>query len=73
MGIIMNDNHIYKMIEIVGSSTASSDEAIALAIEKASKTLHHLDWFEVQEIRGHIVAGKVGHYQVKLKVGFRLD
>ena len=68
----MSDN-VYKIIEIVGSSTKGSDDAIQQAIAKAAATLHHLDWFEVQEIRGHIVEGKVGHYQVKLKVGFRLD
>lgn len=68
----MTDN-IYKIIEIVGSSTKGSDEAIQQAIAKAAATLHNLDWFEVQEIRGHIVDGKVGHYQVKVKVGFRLD
>ena len=67
------NNHVYKMIEIVGSSDKSSDDAIETAIAKASKTLHNLDWFEVQEIRGKIASGKVGHYQVKLKVGFRLD
>ncbi|MDV3237531.1 MAG: dodecin family protein [Gammaproteobacteria bacterium] len=66
-------NNVYKMIEIVGSSTKGSDDAIEKAIAKAAKTLHNLDWFEVQEIRGHIVEGKVGHYQVKIKVGFRLD
>lgn len=66
-------DHIYKMIEIVGSSTKGSDDAIQQAIAKAGKTLHNLDWFEVQEIRGHIVDGKVAHYQVKVKVGFRLD
>lgn len=64
---------VYKLIEIVGSSEKSSDDAIAIAIARASKTLHNLDWFEVQEIRGKIVSGKVSHYQVKLKVGFRLD
>lgn len=69
----MSDERIYKMIEIVGSSPTSSDEAIRLAIERASKTLHNLDWFEVKEIRGHIVEGKPSHYQVRLKVGFRLD
>lgn len=68
----MSDN-VYKMIEIVGSSTKGSDDAIAQAIAKAAKTLHNLDWFEVQEIRGHITDGKIAHYQVKLKVGFRLD
>lgn len=66
-------DHIYKMIEIVGSSAKGSDDAIQQAIAKAAKTLHNLDWFEVQEIRGHITDGKVAHYQVKLKVGFRLD
>jgi dodecin len=65
--------HTYKMVEIVGSSTESIDDAIRGAIERASKTLHHLDWFETSEIRGHIVDGKLGHFQVKLKVGFRLE
>lgn len=64
---------VYKVIEIVGSSTKSSDDAIEMAIAKAGKTLHNLDWFEVEEIRGNIVSNKVSHYQVKLKVGFRLD
>ena len=68
----MSDN-VYKIIEIVGSSTKGSDDAIQQAVAKAAATLHNLDWFEVQEIRGHIVNGKVGHYQVKLKLGFRLD
>ena len=66
-------DHIYKMIEIVGSSAKGSDDAIQQAIAKAGKTLHNLDWFEVKEIRGHITDGKIAHYQVKLKVGFRLD
>lgn len=66
-------DHIYKIIEIVGSSKISSDDAIQQAIAKASQTLHNLDWFEVIETRGHIVGNKVGHYQVKLKIGFRLD
>ncbi|MBY0475183.1 MAG: dodecin family protein [Nitrosomonas sp.] len=68
----MND-HIYKIIEIVGSSTKSSDDAIQLAVAKAGKSVRNLDWFEVVETRGHIVDGKVAHYQVKLKIGFRLD
>ena len=66
-------DHVYKMIEIVGSSTTSSDDAVQRAIAKASETLHNLDWFEVMETRGHVVDGKVGHYQVRLKIGFRLD
>ena len=66
-------DHVYKVIELVGSSSKSSDDAIQQAIDKANKSLHNLDWFEVVETRGHIVDGKIGHYQVKLKVGFRLD
>ncbi len=66
-------DHVYKIIELVGTSTKSSDEAIELAIAKAGKSLHNLDWFEVQETRGHIVDGKIAHYQVKVKIGFRLD
>ena len=66
-------DHVYKVIEIVGSSTTSSDDAIQQAIAKASATLHNLDWFEVVEMRGNIVDAKVAHYQVIVKIGFRLD
>ncbi|TDY00511.1 dodecin [Thiohalophilus thiocyanatoxydans] len=66
-------DHVYKVIELVGSSSKSSDDAIQQAIAKAGTSLHNLDWFEVVETRGHITEGKVGHYQVKIKVGFRLD
>lgn len=66
-------DHVYKIIEIVGSSKAGTDDAISQAIAKASESLHNLDWFEVVETRGHIEDGKIAHYQVKLKVGFRLD
>lgn len=66
-------NRVYKIIEIVGTSPESTDQAIKNAIEKASKTLHHLDWFQVVETRGQIANGKVAHFQVVLKVGFRLD
>jgi flavin-binding protein dodecin len=65
--------HTYKIIELVGSSAISSDDAIQSAIAKASQTLHHLNWFEVIETRGHIVDGKVAHFQVTLKVGFRIE
>ncbi|NMF89599.1 dodecin [Aromatoleum petrolei] len=65
--------HTYKLVEIVGSSPDSVDAAIRNAIETASKTIRHLDWFEATEIRGHIADGKVAHFQVKLKVGFRLE
>ena len=65
--------HVYKKTEIVGSSKKSIEDAIETAIARASKTLKNVDWFEVVETRGHIVDGKVGHYQVALKIGFRLD
>ncbi|AIY44174.1 Dodecin [Collimonas arenae] len=64
--------HTYKVIELVGSSTIGSDDAIQNAISKASLTIKHMDWFEVLGTRGHIADGKVAHYQVTLKVGFRL-
>ena len=66
-------DHVYKVIELVGSSTKSTDDAIHNAIERASQTLKHLDWYEVVETRGHIDDGKVAHFQVVLKVGFRLE
>ena len=66
-------NHVYKMVEIVGSSPVSTDDAIRNAIETANKSLRHLDWFEATEIRGHIEDGKIAHFQVKLKVGFRIE
>lgn len=65
--------HTYKVIELVGSSPVSSDDAIQTAITKASLTLKHLNWFEVVETRGHIVDGKVAHFQVTIKVGFRIE
>lgn len=66
-------SHTYKIIELVGSSPISSDDAIQTAISKASLTVKHLNWFEVIETRGHIEDGKVAHYQVTLKVGFRIE
>ena len=69
----MSDHHTYKKIEIVGSSRTSIDEAINNALAEAAKPIRNLDWFEVVETRGHIENGKVGHYQVTLKVGFRLS
>ena len=66
-------NHVYKLVELVGSSTVGTDDAIRNAIETAAKTLRCIDWFEVLETRGHVADGKVAHYQVTLKVGFRLE
>ncbi len=65
--------HVYKMIELVGSSPNSTDDAIRNAIARAGKTLRNLDWFEVLETRGQLVDGKVAHFQVTLKVGIRLE
>lgn len=66
-------DHTYRVTEIVGSSPESTDQAIRNAISRAGVTLRRLDWFEVTEIRGHIVDGNVGHFQVTLKVGFQLE
>lgn len=66
-------NHTYKVIELVGTSTISTDDAIKSAIAKASVTLKNLGWFEVIETRGHIEDGKVAHFQVTIKVGFRIE
>jgi hypothetical protein len=66
-------SHVYKMVELVGSSTVGTDDAIRNAVETASRTLRHLDWFEVLETRGHLQDGKIAHWQVKLKVAFRLE
>lgn len=66
-------NHVYKVIEIVGSSETSTEEAINVAIAQASKSIRNMDWFEVIQTRGHIVNGKVGHFQVTLKIGFTLE
>lgn len=69
----MSDHHTYKMLELVGSSTTSTDDAIQNAIAQAAKSVKHMEWFEVLETRGHIKDGKVAHFQVTLKVGFRID
>ncbi len=68
----MSSNHTYKLIDIVGSSPTSIEDAIQNALAETAKTVRNLEWFEVVETRGHIVDGKVGHYQVTLKVGFRV-
>ena len=65
--------HVYKVIDIVGSSETSIEDAIAVAVERASQTLKNLRWFEVVQTRGQIEDGRVQHYQVLLKVGFTLD
>ena len=66
-------DHVYKSVEITGSSPAGVTEAIDRAIAKASETLRNSDWFEVVAVRGHVADGKVAHYQATLKIGFRLE
>jgi flavin-binding protein dodecin len=66
-------NHVYKTIEITGSSPKGMEEAIRNAVAKASKSLHNLRWFQVIETRGEIENSKVAHWQVTMKVGFTLD
>jgi flavin-binding protein dodecin len=65
--------HVYKVVELVGSSEESVSKAIDKAIQKAALTIRHLGWFEVMNVRGHIENGNVAHYQVTIKAGFRLE
>jgi flavin-binding protein dodecin len=65
--------HTYGVSEIVGTATTSVDDAIRNGISKASRTVRNLAWFEVVDVRGHIVDGAVGHVQVTMKLGFRID
>lgn len=65
-------NHVYKTIELTGSSAQGSDEAIQTAIARAAKTIQNMRWFEVVGTRGHIEDGKIAHWQVTIKVGFTL-
>jgi len=64
---------VFKTIQITGSSTSGSDEAVRAALEKASKTVHNLRWFKVIEMRGHIENSKIAHWQVTIDLGFTLD
>lgn len=65
--------HTYRVTEIVGTSPDGLDDAIRNGIERAAKTVRHIDWFEVTQIRGHTVDGDVEHVQVGMKIGFRLE
>ena len=69
----MSDHHVYKKVEIVGSSRVGIEDAINNALAECSKSIQNLEWFEVVETRGHVQHGQVGHYQVVLKVGFRIQ
>ena len=66
-------DHVYSISKIVGSSETSVDDAIRKAIRSTAATKRHVEWFTTEEIRGHVVDGEVGHFQVTLEVGFRLD
>lgn len=66
-------DHIYKSLELTGSSTKTMEDAVTNAIARASKTIHNLKWFQVSDIRGHIENNEVAHWQVTMKVGFTLD
>ena len=66
-------NHVYKSVELTGSSTKSSDDAILTAIARASRTMRNLKWFQVVDVRGVVDGGEVAHWQVTLKVGFTLE
>ena len=66
-------DHVYRLSEIVGSSETSVDEAIRTAVRRAAQTVRNIEWFQTQEIRGHVVEGDVQHLQVTLKIGFRVD
>ncbi len=69
----MSDHHTYKKVEVVGSSPTSIEEAIQNAINTCSKSIANMDWFEVVETRGHISDSKIAHFQVTIKVGFRIE
>lgn len=66
-------DHVYKVVELTGSSTESIEAAVRNAVERASETVRNMRWFEVTDTRGHIEGGEVAHWQVSLKIGFTLD
>ena len=72
-GIVMTEQHVYKTIQITGTSSSSSDDAVQIAIEKAGKTVHNLRWFRVTDTRGHIEGGRIAYWQVTIDLGFTLD
>ena len=69
----MAEDHVYKAIELTGSSKTSVEDAVSRAITKAARTLHNLRWFQITDVRGFIDDGRVQHWQVTMKVGFTLD
>ena len=69
----MDDDHIYRVIELAGTSDKSIEDAVSSAIARANKTIRNLRWFELMQTRGHIENGKIAHFQVTLKVGFTME
>jgi dodecin len=69
----MQDDHIYRVIELAGTSDKSIEDAVSTAIARANKTIRNLRWFELIQTRGHIENGKIAHFQVTLKVGFTME
>jgi dodecin len=67
------DDHVYRVIEVVGTSPKSVDDAVKTAVARASKTIRNLRWFEVVQTRGHLEEGKVHHFQVTLRIGFTME
>ncbi|MEQ8662348.1 MAG: dodecin family protein [Gammaproteobacteria bacterium] len=70
---LTSDTHTYKITDLVGSSTKSIEDAVAVAVQQAGATLHNMRWVEVAEIRGHLEGDRVAHWQVGLRIGFTLD
>ena len=66
-------DHVYKILELTGSSTTSIEDAVSHAVAKASETIRNIHWFTVTETRGHVVDGKIAHWQVTVKLGFTLE
>ena len=66
-------DHVYKLVELTGSSTTSLEEAVTSAVARASRTVRNMRWFEVNEIRGHIEDNQIAHWQVTVKIGFTID
>jgi flavin-binding protein dodecin len=69
----MDRSHIYRVVEVAGSSPDGVTEAMQAGVERAASTLRHVDWVEVISIRGHVADGKIAHFQVSMKIGFRLE
>ncbi len=67
------DSHVYKTIQITGTSTLGADDAVKIAVERAGKTVHNLRWFKVTDTRGYIESGKIANWQVTIELGFALD